>query len=349
MIDLLPLRTLFTSRNIVPPPQLLTAIDRMMPMLRFFRHGAGHFALFNGMGPTPTDRLTTVLAYDDARGAPLASAPHSGYQRLEAGGTLVLMDTGRPPPMTVSQDAHAGCLSFELSVRQQRIIVNCGLPTIGRENWRQAARATAAHATVTFNDTSSCRFIEAGPVKSMLYGVPVVGGPREVPVTREQQASGAVLRTSHDGYAELFNVVHHRVIMLAPDGQKLDGEDTFVPAKGETFPAGRDQFAVRFHLHPSVRANRLADGRSAMLVMANKDVWTFEAYEDEVEIEESVYLAGNDGPRRTLQIVIYGEARKVLRVQWTLAVAAAAPAATTTPAAAKRARDDEPQLPLEAP
>jgi uncharacterized heparinase superfamily protein len=122
-----------------------------------------------------------------------------------------------------------------------------------------------------------------------------------------------------------------------------------VPAKGETCPPGRDQFAVRFHLHPSVRANRLADGRSAMLVMANKDVWTFEAYEDEVEIEESVYLAGSDGPRRTLQIVIYGEARKVLRVQWTLAVAAAAPAVTTTPAAAKRARDDEPQLPLEAP
>ena len=36
-----------------PPPALLNAIDRMMPMLRFFRHGDGNFALFNGMGPTP--------------------------------------------------------------------------------------------------------------------------------------------------------------------------------------------------------------------------------------------------------------------------------------------------------
>ena len=60
----------------------------MMPMLRFFRHGDGNFALFNGMGPTPTDLLTTILAYDDARGAPVANAPHSGYQRLESGGTL---------------------------------------------------------------------------------------------------------------------------------------------------------------------------------------------------------------------------------------------------------------------
>ena len=67
----------------------------MMPMLRFFRHGDGNFALFNGMGPTPPDLLATILAYDDARGAPLANAPHSGYQRVEAGGTVLLMDTGR--------------------------------------------------------------------------------------------------------------------------------------------------------------------------------------------------------------------------------------------------------------
>src|SRR5258708_4273186 len=144
-------------RSLVPPPALLNAIDRMMPMLRFFRHGDGNFALFNGMGPTPTDLLTTVLAYDDARGAPLANAPHSGYQRLESAGTLVLMDAGRPPPMAVSQEAHAGCFSFELSPKPHRLLVNCGLPVAGRPGWRQVAPTTAPHSTVTFNDTSACR------------------------------------------------------------------------------------------------------------------------------------------------------------------------------------------------
>ena len=84
LVDLLPLRQAFTARNIPPPPALLNAIDRMMPMLRFFRHGDGNFALFNGMGPTPTDLLTTILAYDDARGTPVANAPHSGYQRARS-------------------------------------------------------------------------------------------------------------------------------------------------------------------------------------------------------------------------------------------------------------------------
>ena len=129
-----------------PPPQLLNAIDRMMPMLRFFRHGDGNFALFNGMGPTAADQIATILAYDDTRGAPVANAPHSGYQRLVLKDLLVLVDAGRPPPIAVSQEAHASALAFELSLGQQRIVVNCGLPATNRESWRQLARATAAHS-----------------------------------------------------------------------------------------------------------------------------------------------------------------------------------------------------------
>jgi uncharacterized heparinase superfamily protein len=345
LVDLLPLRTAFSARNIAPPPTLLNAIDRMMPMLRFFRHGDGNFTLFNGMGPTQTDLLTTILAYDDARGAPLTNAPHSGYQRIETAGTLIVMDTGRAPPIAASQEAHAGCLSFELSARQNRIVVNCGLPTTSRDSWRQVARATAAHSTVTFNDTSSCRFLESGPIKRMLFGTPMVGGPTEVAVTRQEQSNGLMLRSSHDGYAGAFNVIHERVLLLSTDGRRLDGEDAFTPAQGDAVPAGRDQFAVRFHLHPSVRANRLADGHSAMLLMANKEVWTFNAYEDRVDIEESVYLAGPDGPRRTVQIVIYGRARKVMRVQWTFAAHAhAAPNAGA--GTARRGKGEEPELPL---
>jgi uncharacterized heparinase superfamily protein len=176
----------------------------------------------------------------------------------------------------------------------------------------------------------------------VLYGAPMLGGPREVAVAREDEPDRTILRASHDGYADAFNVIHERVLVLSADGRRLDGEDLFRPAKGEVLPADRDAFAARFHLHPTVKANRLADGRSVMLQMPNKEVWIFNAYEDRVDIEESVYLAGPDGPRRTVQLVIYGRARKVMRVQWTFA-----PHATQgSSAGARRTRDDEPQLPL---
>jgi uncharacterized heparinase superfamily protein len=343
LLDLLPLRQAFAARNVAPPPALNNAIDRMMPMLRFFRHGDGVFAHFNGMGPTLPDLVATTLAYDDARGAAPTNAPHSGYQRIEAKGLLVLMDTGPPPPFTVSQEAHAGCLSFELSSQQQRIVVNCGLPAINRETWRQVARATAAHSTAVLHDTSSCRFLETGTFKRLI-GTPIVSGPTNVPVAREELNNAIVLRASHDGYADRFSIVHQRALMLAVDGNRLDGEDLFVPSSaGNKQRNVNDEFAIRFHLHPAIKANRLTDGKGVMLMLPSKDVWTFDAYESTVEIEESVYLAGADGPRRTVQIVIYGHARQADRVHWSFS--------RVTPAGTgpRRERGDEPELPLTSP
>src|SRR5215475_5538899 len=244
LLDLLPLSQAFAARNVPPPAALINAVDRMMPMLRFFRHVDGTFMLFNGMGPTPPGLLATVLAYDDARGTPVANAPYSGYQRVEAGPSTLLMDTGSPPPLEVSTDGHAGCLAFEFSSRLQRIIVNCGMPGAGRESWRQVARATAAHSTVTFNDSSSCLFLDSTSVRRV-FGVPIADGPHQVTVSRSNGGRGMVLRATHDGYAERFGIVHERFVSLSADGSKLDGEDLFSPSHGTSLPDdAEDYFAI---------------------------------------------------------------------------------------------------------
>jgi uncharacterized heparinase superfamily protein len=345
LLDLLPLRQAFASRNIAPPQALQNAIDRMMPMLRFFRHSEGTFAHFNGMGATPADLLLTLLAYDEARGAPFANAPYSGYQRLAAGGAVAVVDTGCAPPIEMSLDAHAGCLSFEFSApRQSLIIVNCGMPTIGRENWRPIARATAAHSTVTFNDASSARFVELATFRRMLGGSPIVGGPTRVTVNREESSDTIALRAMHDGYAARFGILHERVLILSTDGMRLEGEDIFLDADGESrVRSARDEFAIRFHLHPTVRATRLTDGHGVMLMMPNKEVWTFSAHHDQVELEDSVYLAGSEGPRRTLQLVIRGHAHTAARVQWLLQ---AHPSVSANGGATRQADEEEPRLPL---
>jgi uncharacterized heparinase superfamily protein len=342
LIDLLPLRQTFAARNIAPPPALLNAIDRMMPMLRFFRHGDGSFALFNGMSSAPSDLLATLLAYDDAHGVPMANMPHTGFQRLDAGAMTVITDTGPPPPPSVSHDAHAGCLSFELSSGASRIVINCGMPSTGRDNWRAFARGTAAHSTLTYHDTSSCQFVELSAVKRLLQGAPVVGGPSNVESYREAVANGVLLTASHDGYLGRFGVVHRRVLMAAQDGSRLDGEDTVSPAPGARIKGNETDYAVRFHLHPAVKASRLSDARGVMLVLPNRDVWTFEALDDKVELEDSVFLAGNDGPRRTAQIVIRQDSRHAPSIRWSFVRSTTSPSATTARRNARR----EPELPL---
>jgi uncharacterized heparinase superfamily protein len=342
LIDLLPLRQTFAARNIAPPPALLNAIDRMMPMLRFFRHGDGTIALFNGMSGTPSDLLATLLAYDDTHGTPMASMPHTGFQRLDAGATTVIMDTGTPPPPNVSQDAHAGCLAFELSSGTSRIVINCGMPSTGRDNWRAFARSTAAHSTLTFGETSSCQFVELSAMKKFLQGAPIIGGPETVENFREAVTNGVLLTTSHDGYVPRFGVVHRRVLMISPDGTRLDGEDTVSPAPGGRIKGNNTGYALRFHLHPSVKANRLSDGRGVMLVLPNRDVWTFEALDDKVDLEDSVFLAGTDGPRRTAQIVIRQDSRHASSLRWSFVRSASSPTQTNARRNARR----EPELPL---
>jgi uncharacterized heparinase superfamily protein len=97
-----------------------------------------------------------------------------------------------------------------------------------------------------------------------------------------------VLRASHDGYAPSYGMVHERIVTLAADGTRLEGEDLFLAADGGSrVRSSEDRYAVRFHLHPSVKATRLTDGHGVLLMMPNKEVWTFSAGENRVQLEDS--------------------------------------------------------------
>ncbi|MFG1345084.1 heparinase II/III family protein [Xanthobacter autotrophicus DSM 431] len=315
LLDLLPLRQAFSARNHQAPPALMNAVDRMMPMLRFFRHGDGAFAHFHGMGHTAADQLATILAFDDARGAPVANAPYSGYQRLDAKALLLIADTGPPPPPRASWEAHASCLAFEFSSARNRIVINCGVPEVHREMWRQVARSTAAHSTAVIADTSSCRFLQGGSM-TRIFGAPIVSGPKHVEVQRGTRNNALLLRASHDGYAEAFGIIHQRSWRLAVEGNRLDGEDVFRPAEeGGTLPA--ENFAIRFHLHPAVSVERLDDPHTALLSLPNGEAWAFAAPHVPLGIEESVYLAAAGAPRRTSQLVLAGDVTRTPRVVWT--------------------------------
>jgi uncharacterized heparinase superfamily protein len=347
LLELLPLRQVYASRNIAPPPVLINAIERMMPMLRFFRHSDGSFVHFNGMGVTPVDLLLTLLAYDESRGAPLSNAPYSAYQRLEAGGSVLIMDTGGPPPLETSLEAHAGSLSFEFSSpKHNLIVVNCGMPANARSEWAPLARATPAHSTVTFNGESSAHFVELPMFRRVLGGSPMLGGPRHVSVAREEDADAIVLRASHDGYADRYGIVHERTITLAADGTRFGGEDLFLAADGSAqIRTTEDRYAVRFHLHPSIKATRLTDGHGVLLMLPNKEIWTFSAGDNRVELEDSVFLAGNEGPRRAVQMVITGRAQSAPRLSWNFQQAN--PAAYAAAGNVRRVREEEePELPL---
>lgn len=318
LLDLLPLRQSYASRGFDPPDALPRAIDRMVPMLRLFRHGDGALGHFNGMGVTAVDRIATILAYDEGRGRPMRHAPRSGYERLEAGRTVLIADVGGPPPTRQSSAAHAGCLSFELSCGLHRIVVNCGASR-GGVAAHEAARSTAAHSTAVVADTSSCRFVDRqGPWPDRLVAAwlarrldaVVIGGPTAVTAERPDATT---LTARHDGYRERFGITHERRWRLAADGTRLDGEDLF----SRDGPRGKDQaVTVRFHLMPDVKANRMGGKQGVMLVLPNREAWRFECDRPEVRVEESVLFASHNGMRRTDQIVLGLAVGETAHVRW---------------------------------
>lgn len=313
LLDLLPLRQAYAARAVSPPPQLLNAIDRMLPMLRMLRHGDGTLVLFNGMGVTAPDTLATVLAYDDPRAKALVNAPHSGYQRVEAGPSLLIVDAGPPPPAEYSTLAHAGCLAFEFSVGTQKFVINCGAPGAGHSAARGVARMTAAHSTLVVNDTSSCRIASRRGLERWLSDE-ILSGPEQVGVERQNLPMKTRLLLSHDGYRARFGLIHERRLTLSADGSRLEGEDRLKRTSskaGKTYP-----YALRFHIHPSVRLQSVLDGRAVLFDLPDNSRWVFNAHDSRIEIEESIFFAATDGPHPCEQIVVYSRTDQAAQIAW---------------------------------
>jgi uncharacterized heparinase superfamily protein len=307
------------------PDSISRAMDRMAPIIRFFRMGDGGLAAFQGGGEGDRRAIDITLSARDTGARSFGFAPNSGYQRVEAGGALLIMDAGRPVKGPSAISAHAGTLAFELAAGGQRIIVNCGWDSLQPNSWREAVRATAAHSTLTLEETSSARLVPSGWRRKLL-GHRFEDQPGMVVARRNEENIGTWIEASQDGYHHSFGLHHRRRLFLAADGGDLRGEDGLFRPVDDGPPEDVDQryrFAIRFHLHPGVKASLARDGMSALLVLGNGDGWRFRTDGGPIRIERSVYLAAGGHPKRTSQIVVQGEAepfgageRPPNRVRW---------------------------------
>jgi uncharacterized heparinase superfamily protein len=296
--DLLSLVDAMTQRELVVPVTIRRALDRMMPMIRFMRHGDGRLAVFNGSSEGLDGWAETILLHDHGKPRSLTQSPQSGYQRISCGDTHVLVDAGTPPPAPYATHAHAGTLSFELSAGQERLIVNCGTSVTKGDQWQDAMRATAAHSTLTIADESSAHVVPSGWAQNLL-GPRLVDGPRTVECKRRESEDGVFLEMAHDGYVASFQLRHERRLYVSHDGTDIRGEERVVPA-GAQQPAARE-CAVRFHLHPSVRVMKA--GRGVVLTLPGGATWRFSSDAD-LSVTESVYLGHANQIRKTQQVVV---------------------------------------------
>ena len=299
---LVELHGVLREAGIEPPHPLENVIARMAAALRALRHGDGRLCLFNDSDEEENWLIDLVLSHADMRGATVETAPEdAGFQRLAANRTMVVMDAGPLPPPGFDQHAHAGTLSFEMSVGRQRMVVNCGAYAGVREDWRFAQRATAAHSTVTVDDFNSADVL----------GDSLIGSrPRIGPVDRHEAEGNLWLDVAMEDYGGIAGLTHQRRLYMSADGASLRGEDNLSGKR-------QHRFVARFHLHPSVTASLAQNEESVLLRLRDKEGWRFRAEGGAVGLQESVYLGFRGRPRRTHQIVVTGAKRSgTATVKW---------------------------------
>ncbi len=289
-----------------PAPLFADTLARLVPSLRGLALGDGQVGAWHGgaaIAQVPLDRL----ARRAATGAALARGGRwSGYYRLSAGRTIVVVDAGPPPLARIAAGGHAGTLAFEMSDGSDRLITNCGgsrgLASPLPEILAAGLRTTAAHSTLVVADTNSTRIRDDG---SMGLGV------EEVVIQARSSEAGHWLEASHDGYVKRFGMLVRRRLFLSPGGDDLRGEDV-IEAAGKSGLRRRSErgFEVRFHLGPGVAATPTADGAGALLKLPQGRVWAMKARGGAVAIEPSLWIDPGGTTHRTQVLVVTGRTDK---------------------------------------
>ncbi|RYG24179.1 alginate lyase family protein [bacterium] len=192
--------------------------QRMRVWLNVMLHPDGRISFFNDAAFGIAIEPPGLHAYAERLGlAPVAQAKEgmthlkeSGFVRVQFGNTVGLFDVGEIGPSYIPGHSHADTLTFELSVRGKRLVVNSGTSVYKQFPARQQQRSTAAHNTVVVDGQDSSEVWGAFRVARRAY-------PLDVQV--KQEGDAWVVKAAHDGYRRLpGRVTHRRTWRFDPNG-----------------------------------------------------------------------------------------------------------------------------------
>jgi uncharacterized heparinase superfamily protein len=220
-------------------------VARMLYWLAAMTHPDGEIALFNDAAIGIAPNLARLAVYAatlniDAVApiaAPLTALPDSGYLRAQQGDAILIADAGEIGPDYLPGHAHADTLSFELSVFEQRIVVNSGTSEYGLGAERLRQRGTAAHNTVQIDGADS---------SEVWGGFRVARRARPVGLSVSETGDAVEVVCAHDGYRRLSGrPLHRRGWRITAQGLRVS----------DVIEGGFAEAVARYHLHPAVVAS----------------------------------------------------------------------------------------------
>lgn len=310
---LVDLRACYDAVGRKPLGAIETLLGLLVPALLALRMGDRGLGSWQGAGAVSAQRIDNLVQASGVRARALNAGAHWGYHRVRAQKGIVVMDAAPPPRNKHARHGCASTLAFEFSHEAQRIVVNCGgaeySGALVPARIEQGLRGTAAHSTLTLDETNSTAVLIKGQIGK---------GVEEVDIARsriEIGGSKAVrLDAAHNGYVARFGLSHRRRLVLAEDGLQLLGEDVLEPTGRSGGKRGKIGFAIRFHLGFGVDAVLADDARGAVLTLPDGVRWQFRLGGEDaaasLSVEDSLWVDGSGRPHATRQLVVEGLAAR---------------------------------------
>lgn len=177
----------------------------------------------------------------------------TGYVRVQSDDAVLITDIARIGPDYLPGHAHADTLSFELSIKQQRVFVNGGTSLYGNCLERHRQRGTVAHNTVNIGNKNS---------SDVWAGFRV--GRRAHPISPKvviEKGGETTIEAGHNGYRFLpGKPIHYRRWAISNGELEILDQISNPTLRAE----------ARYYLHPDVKIDQWEENEGALILQSGE-------------------------------------------------------------------------------
>ena len=206
--DLLDLVNIHQAYEVSLPSKLGIKIEPMLEWLECMCHPDSDIAFFNDATLGVSSSFGALLSYAKRLGyvikekvpQNLIHLKASGYIRAENDDAVLISDVANIGPDYLPGHGHADALSFELSLFNQRLIINSGISTYEIGLDRSTQRGTQSHSTITIDNQNS---------SEVWSGFRVANRAKIFNIQKFRYSNSVEFSACHDGYKKLKGKIVH--------------------------------------------------------------------------------------------------------------------------------------------
>ena len=266
----------------------------------FLSQDLGELPLFNGTSEIKNEEFKKYLKYlgykfDDK------SKEKYGFALFKDKKIIFIMDIGDAPDFKYSKKYQSGCLSFEITSNDEKIICNSGFDINKNNKIKLLSRSTAAHSTLYLNNHSSCTFKTSYPLR--IYNNNQLRERLKIlnkKITCEKSFESVV--ASHNGYQNRYGYIHERSVKFIKEKKIFLGIDKLIKSK----KASNISYGIRFHIYHGIKMVKTQNSHSILLSLKNGEGWKLNCLSHKLSIEKGIYLGNKNKILENENIYISG-------------------------------------------